>query len=651
MKYCPKCDREYSDETLNFCLEDGEWLVHQVAESPTAILPANPANDAPTRLDAVHEKPVVLTKSFETTSTRKFAFASVFLIIGVLAASLAAYWYFSSQIVAHRALTISRTAQVTTWSGLDLFPTISRDGGTIAFSSDRSGGFEIYVRQLVSGARDVQVTNDGNQNFQPSISPDGSYIAFHSKKRGGIWIVPTTGGTAKQLTDFGSAPAFSPDGLQVAFQSDPLNDLSSNVKNALPPSTIWAVSVKGGDPKPLTSKGDPAGGHGRPSWSPDGTKVVFDTSDWASSRLACLDFSSGEVKGWSIADGPISDPIFSSEGGFVYFSANMNTSLQRIAVDDDCEVKGEPENVFDSSGGRIRHMAVDGAGKRIAFSSLATTSNIWSSRLTAAGAGEPEQITQAAHTRTVYPTFSPDGRRIAIQKFSTGNKAHIWVMNSDGSEEKQIGSVHGLSPTWDRDGTRIWFSSTEGDTSSMWLVTPDGSTEKKLFDFGEEVFIARPSPDGKWVAFQSKTSGTSNVFLRSTDGGVTKQVTFDEEFAGFPAWSPDGKWLAIQLKRGSDAFVAVMPWEGGAIKQLTFEPGQSWVSDWSADGEEIVFAGQRDGIWNVYTVSRSSGKQRKLTNLSKLNTYVRYPSWSPANDQIAFEFAETNGNIWMSELK
>jgi hypothetical protein len=41
--------------------------------------------------------------------------------------------------------------------------------------------------------------------------------------------------------------------------------------------------------------------------------------------------------------------------------------------------------------------------------------------------------------------------------------------------------------------------------------------------------------------------------------------------------------------------------------------------------------------------------QKQLTNYSKLNTFVRYPAWSPT--QIVYEYAETTGNIWMLELK
>src|SRR5215204_7034371 len=40
MKHCPKCSQTYTDETLNFCLDDGEWLTAEAGEPETAILPS-----------------------------------------------------------------------------------------------------------------------------------------------------------------------------------------------------------------------------------------------------------------------------------------------------------------------------------------------------------------------------------------------------------------------------------------------------------------------------------------------------------------------------------------------------------------------------------------------------------------------------------
>src|SRR5205814_6059450 len=122
---------------------------------------------------------------------------------------------------------VGNIARITVWSGLDTQPTLSPDGNSVAYSSNHNGSFEIYVKQLTPGGREIQLTSDGQENFQPAWSPDGQRIAYYSKTRGGIWVVPTLGGAARQLTDFGSAPAWSHDSTMIAFQSDSNPDLRS----------------------------------------------------------------------------------------------------------------------------------------------------------------------------------------------------------------------------------------------------------------------------------------------------------------------------------------------------------------------------------------------------------------------------------------
>ena len=119
----------------------------------------------------------------------------------------------------------------------------------------------------------------------------------------------------------------------------------------------------------------------------------------------------------------------------------------------------------------------------------------------------------------------------------------------------------------------------------------------------------------------------------------------------YPAYSPDGKYLAFQMKRGDDTHVMVMPAEGGEPSQLTNDRGQSWIYDWSPDGGKVLFAGLREGLWNVWWVSRTTKEERRLTDYKKLNSFVRYPSWSPKGDRVAYEYSETTGNVWVADLK
>ena len=100
--------------------------------------------------------------------------------------------------------------QVTNSTGLDMYPSFSPDGNTVAYCSNESGSFEIYLKQLARGGSVVQLTNDGGRNMQPAWSPDGNTIAYYSQAKGGIWLIPALGGVVRQLTTFGSSPAWSP---------------------------------------------------------------------------------------------------------------------------------------------------------------------------------------------------------------------------------------------------------------------------------------------------------------------------------------------------------------------------------------------------------------------------------------------------------
>jgi Tol biopolymer transport system component/DNA-binding winged helix-turn-helix (wHTH) protein len=556
---------------------------------------------------------------------------------------------------------VARTRQITSFSGLDLYPAFSPTGTTIAYASDKTGAFEIYTRQLVSGANELQLTNDGGHSLQPAFSPDGSRLAYYSLQRGGVWVIPSSGGTPKRLTDFGSHPSWSPDGKLIAFQSDPLNEFGGHARNAMPPSTLWIVAADGASPpRQITTVGSPPGGHAAPEWSPDGTRIVFDANDWAASniwsvaadgsdlRAVLEDASSISGDRWVTA----SDAVFAPDGKSLYYVGDMGLSVVTVPVDSSGRAIGVETKIFDAAASRIRHLAVSPDGKQLLYSALSTESNLFLSEIGADGAtAEPKQLTRSADSRAVSPSFSPDGKTIVYQEYTTGSAANIRVIGLDGTGGRQISSIIGFNPWWFPTGDRVGFSVPRGSDSEYWYASADGSVEKKLFDYPHpEALNGRLTSDGKAVLFNSKQSGTINIWRIPIEGGEATQLTFDEEMAGFAAMSRDGKWIGFQLKRGGDTHVVYIPAEGGEMIQLTNEAGQSWLGDWAPDNDRLIFAGRRNAIWNIYSVSRTTREVKQLTNFTKLNSYVRYPASSPQGDKIAYEFAESKGNIWMIEL-
>src|ERR1022692_4267363 len=99
----------------------------------------------------------------------------------------AAIWRFLPRATGPSSLS---SVQLTSGEGLDICAAFSPAGNLVAYASDRSGPFEIYVRSLDSSARELKLTSHGNQNLFPAFSPDGQHVAFSAMRERGIYRVP-----------------------------------------------------------------------------------------------------------------------------------------------------------------------------------------------------------------------------------------------------------------------------------------------------------------------------------------------------------------------------------------------------------------------------------------------------------------------------
>src|SRR5215203_693312 len=93
MKRCPSCLRIYEDETLNFCLDDGEWLIDKASEPPTAILSSEAPNEAPTRQQFISGTPSPAPRESNGNPHRSRIFLYI-LIPSLLVAAGVIYRYF-----------------------------------------------------------------------------------------------------------------------------------------------------------------------------------------------------------------------------------------------------------------------------------------------------------------------------------------------------------------------------------------------------------------------------------------------------------------------------------------------------------------------------------------------------------------------------
>lgn len=582
------------------------------------------------------------------TSRRTLIVAATVLVTAIAAWGV-------TRLFPEPAVKVQNLRPLTNTSATEFWPAFSPDGTQVAFSSNRNGAFEIYVASLTIGSTERALTTDGMENFQPAWSPDGQYIAYVSRKRPGIWIVPVNGGVARQLIHHGDSPAWSPDGKFIAFREGALNMNPGLETSQIPGLTIWVVGADGSSPKPLTQKMKPPGAHTYPRWTPDGKHILFSSSATIlASTPWVVDTQTGDVQPLKIDSALVRAPVISPEGRRLYFVGTSSRQPGVWTAKLNGFQPGTPELLIPGAGLVARDLFLSPDGKRIAFGQQTGESAIWSLRLAADGKanGEPTPLIRNRAYRNSEVVFSPDGARLAYASVLQGGEAILSVAGADGADPSVITHPDSLSgrPSWK--GGSIGYRSFHNGQWGYFMQRPGGAPERlKLAMDLKTADRMRLSPDGTQLAADVNTEGAAYIVVEDLNTHKVRELTPRDGHHDFPIWSPDGRWLGVQTREGSKVQIAYMPATGGTIRHLNTGLTQSMAQDWSPDSDRILFAGLDDGVWNIYWISISTHKVEQLTHFTSRSAFVRYPTWSPKGDQIAFEHNNISSNIYIADLK
>jgi Tol biopolymer transport system component len=210
----------------------------------------------------------------------------------------------------------------------DVYPSWSPEGTRIVFSSNRSGGRDLWIMDA-SGEGLRRLTRNrvnGPADSCPTISPDGRQLAFARRLRGNqeLYIMNLDGTGLRRLTRFPGIdfdPAWSPDGSEIAFWRQLRRGRRATHQ-------IFVVNPDDGHLRRLTW----GASTDAPTWSPDGKRIAYTRNGRARGDVWTMRADgTGQVR---FAGGPANDDdaAWAPDGMFIAFTSDRFDETANLFV-------------------------------------------------------------------------------------------------------------------------------------------------------------------------------------------------------------------------------------------------------------------------------------------------------------------------------
>jgi len=270
-----------------------------------------------------------------------------------------------------------------------------------------------------------------------------------------------------------------------------------------------------------------------PDWSPDGSKLVFQSNRTGVFQIYVMNADGSNVVRLTNSAGADAGPHFSPDGSKIVFSSERD---------------GQPEvyvmNADGSQQTRLTNFHVDTShpswspdGTKIIFCSNKNTPNLkadWWDQYhdiytMRADGSDVKRITDS-RTVCTFPVWSPDGKRMAYRKVIktpgfyddknltlANTNSEVFVSNIDGTGEMNLSKSAAYDgwPAWSPDGSKIAFGSNRAGVTQLYLISADGSHLIRLVNDRETDEDTRPawSRDGTKIAFTRMRNGTMDIYV------------------------------------------------------------------------------------------------------------------------------------------
>ena len=397
--------------------------------------------------------------------------------------------------------------------------------------------------------------------------------------------------------------AISPDGTTIAFTYK---------------GDIYTVPVGGGRAMQLTT--NPAHDT-EPVWSPDSKRIAFASDRMGSMDVYIVSKEGGEPRRLTTHSGS-ETPVAFSDAGHILFSADIMPSAETV--------------LFPSNGQfrQVYKVSVEG-GRPVLYSPMPM-----------------ERISINKEGMILYQ--DKKGYEDYWRKHQVSPIARdIWMYTPDEKPAyRQLTAFGGedREPVWAPDGKSFYYLSEENGTFNVYQRTPGATSATQVtrhtkqpvrflsiaadgrlcYGYDGEIYTLTPGGEPRKVNISIVSDRSDKDLIRQIKSSGATEM----------ALSPNGKEVAFVLR--GDVYVTSVDYK--TTKQITNTPCQERDVDFAPDGRSLVYASERNGLWQLYTsaIVRKDEKQftyateLKEERLTDSDVTSFQPQYSPDGKEVAF---------------